>query len=162
MSRILHLEGNPAWLSLCRRAYTAAAADCAVFPVPEIQQAAFLPYILPLCRPSFLVLTGHDRADGASSFHTQAFCRSVRAARLYEPDPERLVIFAGACSSRAEDILKAGANFASSPGRIPISVLDPVLLALAASAVSPGRQIEPSRIIAATLCGPAGIAAAPN
>ena len=67
MSRILHLEGNPAWLPLCRRAYTAAAADCAVFPVPEIQQAAFLPYILPLCRPSFLVLTGHDRADGTSA-----------------------------------------------------------------------------------------------
>ena len=40
-----------------------------------------------------------------------------------------LVIFAGACQSYFEGLILAGANFASSPGRILIDFLDPLIIA---------------------------------
>ena len=39
------------------------------------------------------------------------------------------VIFAGACQSYFEAIISAGANFASSPARILIDFLDPLVVA---------------------------------
>lgn len=157
MQRILHLEGNPHWISPCRDAYQQAGHSFQLLPVSEKLQAACLHHILPLYSPTFLVLTGHDQRAATGSLHTDAFIRAVRAARHYEPDPNRLFIFAGACGSDAEAIQKAGANFASSPGRISISILDPVHLILAAAACPPEEIIPPSRVIAATQCGSAGI-----
>ena len=40
-----------------------------------------------------------------------------------------LVIFAGACQSFYEAIISAGANFASSPARILIDFMDPLIVA---------------------------------
>ena len=40
-----------------------------------------------------------------------------------------LVIFAGACQSYYEAILAAGANFASSPARVLIDFVDPIVVA---------------------------------
>ena len=40
-----------------------------------------------------------------------------------------LAIFAGACQSYYEAIMKAGANFASSPARILIDFIDPLIVA---------------------------------
>ena len=41
----------------------------------------------------------------------------------------RLAIFAGACQSYYEAIMRAGANFASSPARILIDFKDPLIIA---------------------------------
>ena len=46
---------------------------------------------------------------------------------------------AGACQSHFEALLHAGANFASSPGRIMIHALDPVYVAVR-SAFTPFRE----------------------
>mgnify|MGYP000832585836 FL=1 len=40
-----------------------------------------------------------------------------------------LVIFAGACQSFFEALIDAGANFASSPGRVLIDFADPLIVA---------------------------------
>ena len=42
---------------------------------------------------------------------------------------KKTVIFAGACQSYFEAIMLAGANFASSPARILIDFLDPLVVA---------------------------------
>ena len=42
---------------------------------------------------------------------------------------KNLVIFAGACQSYFEALISAGANFASSPARILIDFLDPLIVA---------------------------------
>src|SRR5699024_2728759 len=44
------------------------------------------------------------------------------------PDVDQLIIFAGACQSHFESLIRAGANFASSPSRINIHALDPVYI----------------------------------
>ena len=41
----------------------------------------------------------------------------------------KLVIFAGACQSFFEALIEAGADFASSPGRILIDFIDPLIVA---------------------------------
>lgn len=38
------------------------------------------------------------------------------------------MIFAGACQSHFESLIRAGANFASSPSRVNIHALDPVYI----------------------------------
>jgi len=54
---------------------------------------------------------------------------AVKEARKWGRSSEKLVIFAGACQSYYEGIMSAGADFASSPGRILIDFIDPLIVA---------------------------------
>ena len=56
------------------------------------------------------------------------FIKAVEEARKVNKR-EDLVIFAGACQSYYEEIMVAGANFASSPARILIDFMDPLIVA---------------------------------
>ena len=53
----------------------------------------------------------------------------MKEARKSYPNPYELVIFAGACQSFYEKLVEAGANFASSPARILIDFVDPLVVA---------------------------------
>lgn len=57
------------------------------------------------------------------------FIKSVMEARRLVQNEKDLVIFAGACQSYYEAIIQAGADFASSPGRILIDFIDPLIVA---------------------------------
>ena len=62
--------------------------------------------------------------------NSRYFIETVKEARRYDKENEKnLVIFAGACQSYFEAIMSAGANFASSPARILIDFLDPLIVA---------------------------------
>ena len=62
--------------------------------------------------------------------NSRYFVETVKEARRYEKENKKdLVIFAGACQSYFEAIISAGANFASSPARILIDFLDPLVVA---------------------------------
>ena len=62
--------------------------------------------------------------------NSKYFVETVREPRRYEKDYNaNLAIFAGACQSYFEAIMAAGANFASSPERILIDFLDPLVVA---------------------------------
>ena len=54
---------------------------------------------------------------------------TVREARRWGASSDKLVIFAGACQSFYEGIISSGADFASSPGRILIDFIDPLIVA---------------------------------
>ena len=93
--------------------------------------------LLKLTKPDILVITGHDGMirkgrnfnDINNYRNSKYFIDSVRAARRFNPDKNDLIIFAGACQSFYEALIYAGANFASSPGRILIDFLDPLIIA---------------------------------
>ena len=51
------------------------------------------------------------------------------ARKWKHPKARNLAIFAGACQSFYEAIMSAGANFASSPARIMIDFIDPLVVA---------------------------------
>src|SRR5574344_615449 len=55
------------------------------------------------------------------------FIKCVMEARKI--DKRNLAIFAGACQSYYEALIQAGANFASSPARILIDFIDPLIVA---------------------------------
>lgn len=62
--------------------------------------------------------------------NSKHFVETVKEARRYdEINKKDLVIFAGACQSYFEALISAGANFASSPARILIEFLDPLIVA---------------------------------
>ena len=62
--------------------------------------------------------------------NSRHFIQTVKEARKYDDIHDKnLVIFAGACQSYFEALMDAGANFASSPARILIDFLDPLIVA---------------------------------
>ena len=62
--------------------------------------------------------------------NSRHFVETVKEARRYDLDfHKNTVIFAGACQSYFEALISAGANFASSPARILIDFLDPLVIA---------------------------------
>ena len=62
--------------------------------------------------------------------NSRYFIQTVQEARKYDLiNNKKTVIFAGACQSYFEAIMLAGANFASSPGRILIDFIDPLVIA---------------------------------
>ncbi len=60
--------------------------------------------------------------------NSKYFVSAVIEARKQKLDKD-LVIFAGACQSYYEKLMLAGANFASSPARILIDFMDPLIVA---------------------------------
>ena len=62
--------------------------------------------------------------------NSKYFVKTVREARKYDIEHNNdLVIIAGACESFFEALILAGANFASSPARILIDFVDPIIVA---------------------------------
>lgn len=61
--------------------------------------------------------------------NSRHFINTVNEARKWSNNEKNLAIFAGACQSYYEGIMAAGANFASSPGRIMIDFIDPLIVA---------------------------------
>ena len=110
--------------------------------------------------PDILVLTGHDsfsRNKRDKYKNTSSFVEAVTEARKYEKSHDKLFIIAGACQSNYEDLIKAGANFASSPKRINIHALDPAIVASCLSFSSKNEDIDIIKILDKTKYGPSGM-----
>ena len=107
------------------------------YNIPESEQYKQVYQLLQKIRPNILILTGHDafmrkRNDiyNVDNYkNSKYYIQAVLEARRYEHNLDNLVIFAGACQSYFEAIISAGANFASSPARILIDFLDPLVVA---------------------------------
>jgi spore coat assembly protein len=134
--KVLHLDGDGRYMEKCLQLYRELGIRVNGFQMPETEMPNQVYKLLQEHQPDILILTGHDsirkNVDSYSidSYrHSRFFVQAVREARKYERNKDRLVIFAGACQSHFEQILEAGANFASSPKRINIHVLDPVYIA---------------------------------
>lgn len=76
-----------------------------------------------------MIKTGTKYADISNYRNSKYFAKGVIEARKIYPSSNRLAIFAGACQSFFELIMASGANFASSPGRILIDFMDPLIVA---------------------------------
>ena len=82
---------------------------------------------------------------------------AVIKAREYEPNRDDLIIFAGACQSHYEALIDAGANFASSPGRVLIHAFDPVFLAEKLAYTSIFDALSLRDILSNTITGTEGV-----
>lgn len=162
---VLHLDGDREYLSKCMEAYGKLGIPHAGLAVPEKDQPDAVGYYLEKYHPDILVITGHDsllkgaKDDGnldhyRSSFY---FAEAVKKARQYQPDRDSLVIFAGACQSCFEELIKAGANFASSPKRVFIHIFDPVLIIEKVACTSIKDVVTAEDAVEGTVTGADGV-----
>lgn len=134
--RILHIDGDPSYMETCLKAYKQLNLNAVGIAVSEREQPLKILSLVKEYNPDIVVLTGHDRVlkdskgmlDLNNYRNSKYFIESVKILRNYNSSYDELVIFAGACQSCYESILEAGANFASSPNRVLIHCLDPVLV----------------------------------
>lgn len=147
---VLHLDGDKEYLDLCLSTYKQLNIRATGFYVPECEQADRVKEYLMEFTPDILILTGHDGLlKGKKGFsnldsyrNSRHFWRAVRKAREFEAGRDDLIIFAGACQSHYEALIRAGANFASSPRRVLIHAYDPVFIAEKV-AFTPFNQMVP-------------------
>ena len=74
-----------------------------------------------------MVKNGENYSDIYNYRNSRYFINTVVEAR--KETKKDLVIFAGACQSFFEAIMASGANFASSPARVLIDFVDPLIVA---------------------------------
>lgn len=136
--KILHLDGDRKYSEKSYRYYKKIGLNAVVKNIPEYKQPKVVYNLLEIYNPDILVITGHDgmlkRGTGYNDIYnyrnSRYFINTVKEARRYDKEHKKdLVIFAGACQSYFEAIISAGANFASSPARILIDFLDPLIVA---------------------------------
>ena len=136
--KILHLDGDKKYSEKSYRYYQKVGLDAVVKNIPEYKQPKIVYHLLEIYNPDILVITGHDGMikrgvgyyDSYNYRNSKYFIETVQEARRYDKEKnKKLVIFAGACQSYFEAIISAGANFASSPARILIDFLDPLVVA---------------------------------
>ena len=75
-----------------------------------------------------MIKNGTGFTDIYNYRNSRYFINTVKEARRASVDKD-IIIFAGACQSYFEAIIEAGADFASSPGRIMIDFTGPLIVA---------------------------------
>ena len=163
--KVLHIDGDKEYLDRCLKFYE--EMNIASLGVVESEEliASKVYSLLEKYKPNIVVITGHDayyrrkgNVNDLSSYKNSAnFVEAIKEARRYENSHEKLIIIAGACQSNYEELIKAGANFASSPKRINIHALDPAIIAVKMSLSDINKDIDLKNIIESTKYGSSGI-----
>ncbi len=160
--KILHIDSDYEYLKKCNEVYENLNlyAICVLLQSDEIER-----HIMNLVKEynvDIVVLTGHDsyNNEGINDIKnytsTSGFYNSVRLLRK-EYSKDELYIFAGACQSNFEALIAAGANSASSPKRVNIDALDPLVVAVKASTTPFNKIISFESIWSFSLSGHDGI-----
>ena len=152
--KILHLDGDKQYAMKASKVYEKLGLNAIVKNIKESKQPYEIIGLLNKYNPDILVVTGHDGMikkghsynDIYNYRNSKYFVRSVAEARRWEQGLNKLAIFAGACQSYYEAIIEAGANFASSPARILIDFMDPLVIAQKVATTSEYQYITMKQI----------------
>ncbi|HOM01580.1 MAG TPA: sporulation peptidase YabG [Acetivibrio sp.] len=162
--KVLHIDSSESYLKMCKNLYRESGITSKEYLAAESEQPNIIRRALMESKPDILVVTGHDSLKKGSNpnsidsyRNSKYFIECVKEARKYQPDYDKLCIFAGACQSYFEAIMQAGANFASSPGRININALDPAIVSEKVALTSKENYVTPEEISKLTVSGREGI-----
>lgn len=163
--KVLHIDGDKMYLKECLRQYEKLGVPVIGISLEESAQPKMIMSLLQEHKPNIVVITGHDsliknydKYEDLSIYkNSKYYVECVKIAREYNCNYDELVIFAGGCKSNYEAIMEAGANFASSPNRILIHVIDPVLVACKIAMTSIRDIIDVEAVIKSTLSGFSGV-----
>lgn len=164
-AKILHIDGDKDYLLKCLNFYKQAGVFAIGKRITETDVPLRLPSLLKEYKPDIVIITGHDAyykkrgplTDIRNYKNSLNFVKSIKVARNYEKSHEKLVIIAGACQSYYEELIKAGANFASSPKRVNIHALDPAIIATTISLTEKNTPIDLVTLLEQTKYGYDGI-----
>lgn len=163
--KILHIDGDEEYLERCINFYRDLNVKAYGITLKESEIYKYIDKYLNEYTPDILVITGHDayyrkRQDTTNLDNYQNsknFINAVKVARKYEKDQNKLIIISGACQSNYEELIKAGANFASSPKRINIHALDPAIIASSIALSERNKSIDLISLIQKTKYGSDGM-----
>lgn len=162
--KILHIDSDSEYLERCLKYYKSVKIWAAGVLEQERNIASRINELLENYKPDIVVITGHDAyykknniSDINSYKNSLYYVNAIKEARKYEKSHQKLIIVAGGCQSDYEELIKAGANFASSPKRINIHALDPAIVAAKLSLSDTTMDIDLKGIIENTKYGKDGI-----
>ena len=162
--KILHIDGDKDYLQRCIDFYKDMHLEAYGVNLDEDDFSKEITSCLEKYNPDILVITGHDsfkknkdKSDLTNYQNSLNFIKATVKAREYERNQDKLIIIAGACQSFYEDLIKAGANFASSPKRINIHALDPAIIASAVALSPKNKEIDLISLLDKTHYGSDGI-----
>ena len=163
--KILHIDGDSDYLDRCMNFYNSLGIKANGITINEKEISNKIGKLLCDYRPDIIVITGHDafiankkdNKDLKNYQNSANFISAIKEARKYEKNQDKLIIVAGACQSDYEELIKAGANFASSPKRINIHALDPAIIASSLALSEKNSSIDLIKTIEKTKYGSDGI-----
>jgi len=163
--KILHLDGDNDFLNKCLKFYKNSGVYAIGKKIKEEDVSQQIGVLLNEYRPDIVIITGHDayyKKKGSiknldNYKNTKNFIKAVKVARNYEKSHEKLVIIAGACQSNYEELIKAGANYASSPKRVNIHALDPAIIAVTIALTERNKEIDLKSTLEKTRYGKDGM-----
>ncbi len=159
--KVLHLDGDDSYLKRCMEFYKKANVTAYGKSIKESEMYRDVGKYLGSVNPDVLIITGHDAilkkrvSDKNLYKNSENFIKCVKEARKIKGD--NLIIIAGACQSNYEELIKAGATFASSPKRINIHALDPAIIATNICLTEKGKPIDLLSLLEKTKYGKDGI-----
>ncbi len=164
-AKIVHLDSDGEFLDKCLKYYKNAGVHAIGKKIKEEDMFEQVGLLLNEYRPDILIITGHDAyykkkgniKDNDNYKNTKNFIRAIKEARKYEKSHEKLVIIAGACQSNYEELIKAGANYASSPKRVNIHALDPAIIAVTIALTERNKEIDLKSLLEKTKYGKEGM-----
>lgn len=162
--KILHIDSDKDYLKRCMKFYEKTNVKAKGIRLKESTIKDNISKLLDEYKPDILVITGHDayykkmgdEENNKNYKNTINFIESVREARK-KYNHDNLIIIAGACQSNYEELIKAGANFASSPKRINIHALDPAIIASSLALSDRNKTIDLLSILDKTKYGKDGM-----
>lgn len=162
---VLHIDGDFDYLCKCMEVYEELLINAHGECVEESKQPDVILDLVKFYRSDIVVLTGHDSMskniydymDLNFYKNSKYFVESVKKLRRYEKNLDNLVIFAGACQSCYELLIEAGANFATSPKRVLVHCLDPVLVCSKVFNTSIDKTVRIDELLNETITGFNGI-----
>lgn len=157
-AKVLHIDSDEEYLSRCLKFYKKNGIMAVGKKINEKNVYEQLPMLLKEFKPDIVVITGHDAyyrkkgdaKDIKNYKNSLYFVKAVKTARNYEKSHEKLVVIAGACQSDYEELIKAGANFASSPKRVNIHALDPAIIASTIALTERNKEIDLKKLLEKT------------
>ena len=163
--KILHFDGDKDYLNRCLNFYKETGVMAIGKNIKESELPKCINNYLEEIKPDIVIITGHDAYfkkkgninDSNNYQNSINFIKSVQKARAYESSHEKLVIIAGACQSNYEELIKAGANYASSPKRVNIHALDPAIIAVTVALTERSKQIDLINLLERTKYGHEGM-----
>ena len=153
--KVLHIDGDEDYLMRCLKFYKKNGIMAIGKKINEKNIHEQIRGLLKEYNPDIVIITGHDAYNAKNgdindikNYKNSAyFVKAVKACRSYEKSHEKLVIIAGACQSDYEELIKAGANFASSPKRVNIHALDPAIIASTISLTERNKEIDLKKLL---------------
>lgn len=156
--KILHIDGDEYYLKKAIDTYSKYNINAIGYHIKENEIPYKIEELLKKHRPDIVVITGHDayypskdKYDINAYKNSLFYIEAVRKTRLFNSNKDDLIIIAGACQSYYEKLIEEGANFASSPTRSNIHLLDPIIIASFISNYRINQEIDIEYILSNTI-----------